>query len=127
MKPAQFMKKYISHIKTEWNTNKPGFSTFLMLLNPIMISLINFITFEPTGLSLNLLLFKTNTEATKNKNNRIQTLGSVSYTHLRAHETVLDLVCRLLLEKKKNSNHTLLYTIVNKYKHITQRNTKPYL
>eukprot|EP00657_Telonema_sp_P-1_P004937 TRINITY_DN2195_c0_g1_i2.p1 TRINITY_DN2195_c0_g1~~TRINITY_DN2195_c0_g1_i2.p1 ORF type:complete len:108 (+),score=49.92 TRINITY_DN2195_c0_g1_i2:30-353(+) len=25
---------------------------------------------------------------------------SVSYTHLRAHETVLDLVCRLLLEKK---------------------------
>ena len=24
----------------------------------------------------------------------------VSYTHLRAHETVLDIVCRLLLEKK---------------------------
>ena len=24
----------------------------------------------------------------------------VSYTHLRAHETVLDLVCRLLLEKR---------------------------
>ena len=31
---------------------------------------------------------------------------SVSYTHLRAHETVLDLVCRLLLEKKKNKQHT---------------------
>ena len=30
--------------------------------------------------------------------------GSVSYTHLRAHETVLDLVCRLLLEKKKQNN-----------------------
>ena len=30
----------------------------------------------------------------------------VSYTHLRAHETVLDLVCRLLLEKKQNSNNT---------------------
>src|SRR5664280_3069092 len=28
---------------------------------------------------------------------------SVSYTHLRAHETVLDLVCRLLLEKKKKN------------------------
>ena len=27
----------------------------------------------------------------------------VSYTHLRAHETVLDLVCRLLLEKKTNN------------------------
>ena len=26
--------------------------------------------------------------------------GTVSYTHLRAHETVLELVCRLLLEKK---------------------------
>eukprot|EP00831_Metopus_contortus_P053837 TRINITY_DN45247_c0_g1_i1.p2 TRINITY_DN45247_c0_g1~~TRINITY_DN45247_c0_g1_i1.p2 ORF type:complete len:112 (+),score=21.70 TRINITY_DN45247_c0_g1_i1:114-449(+) len=28
--------------------------------------------------------------------------GPVSYTHLRAHETSLHLVCRLLLEKKKN-------------------------
>src|SRR5450756_3027547 len=27
----------------------------------------------------------------------------VSYTHLRAHETRHDLVCRLLLEKKKNN------------------------
>ena len=32
----------------------------------------------------------------------------VSYTHLRAHETVLDLVCRLLLEKKKHKiTHSL--------------------
>ena len=30
-----------------------------------------------------------------------KTFNTVSYTHLRAHETVLDLVCRLLLEKKK--------------------------
>ena len=30
----------------------------------------------------------------------------VSYTHLRAHETVLDLVCRLLLEKK-NQTHNI--------------------
>ena len=29
---------------------------------------------------------------------------AVSYTHLRAHETVLDLVCRLLLEKKKTTD-----------------------
>ena len=28
-------------------------------------------------------------------------LDPVSYTHLRAHETVLELVCRLLTEKKK--------------------------
>eukprot|EP00657_Telonema_sp_P-1_P010913 TRINITY_DN5601_c0_g1_i1.p1 TRINITY_DN5601_c0_g1~~TRINITY_DN5601_c0_g1_i1.p1 ORF type:complete len:154 (-),score=53.97 TRINITY_DN5601_c0_g1_i1:80-541(-) len=33
---------------------------------------------------------------------RLAQSGPVSYTHLRAHETVLDLVCRLLLEKKKN-------------------------
>ena len=31
----------------------------------------------------------------------VDDLDAVSYTHLRAHETVLDLVCRLLLEKKK--------------------------
>ena len=37
-------------------------------------------------------------------------VSPVSYTHLRAHETVLDLVCRLLLEKKKNyTNDTLDY------------------
>ena len=33
---------------------------------------------------------------------------AVSYTHLRAHETVLDLVCRLLLEKKKKTRHISL-------------------
>ena len=31
----------------------------------------------------------------------LRAAGAVSYTHLRAHETVLDLVCRLLLAKKK--------------------------
>src|SRR5665647_3975595 len=30
--------------------------------------------------------------------------GTVSYTHLRAHETDSSLVCRLLLEKKKKKN-----------------------
>src|SRR5665811_2510877 len=29
----------------------------------------------------------------------VKSFVPVSYTHLRAHETVLDLVCRLLLEK----------------------------
>ena len=36
---------------------------------------------------------------------------AVSYTHLRAHETVLDLVCRLLLEKKNNKTHYLASTL----------------
>ena len=43
-----------------------------------------------------------------------QAIDPVSYTHLRAHETVLDLVCRLLLEKKKQR----IPTDVNK--HIQQ-------
>ena len=43
----------------------------------------------------------------KYNNKKLTEMGAedivpVSYTHLRAHETVLDLVCRLLLEKKKN-------------------------
>ena len=33
-------------------------------------------------------------------------ITSVSYTHLRAHETEADLVCRLLLEKKNFFNDT---------------------
>ena len=33
---------------------------------------------------------------------RLDRSGTVSYTHLRAHETKANLVCRLLLEKKKN-------------------------
>ena len=32
-----------------------------------------------------------------------ETSFAVSYTHLRAHETRSNLVCRLLLEKKKKS------------------------
>ena len=37
----------------------------------------------------------------------------VSYTHLRAHETVLDLVCRLLLEKKNTSGNITQLTYHN--------------
>ena len=43
---------------------------------------------------------------------------SVSYTHLRAHETVLDLVCRLLLEKKKNRKPNTTYIV-----HVTYNQT----
>src|SRR5665648_1224595 len=47
-------------------------------------------------------------EAAKDKKEELNKLvgsgyaNAVSYTHLRAHETRHDLVCRLLLEKKKN-------------------------
>ena len=46
----------------------------------------------------------------------------VSYTHLRAHETVLDLVCRLLLEKKKKNTNTL-HKSKTTYNNKTQRGT----
>ena len=56
----------------------------------------------------------------------------VSYTHLRAHETVLDLVCRLLLEKKRNetkrnetkSNQTIPYHTIPY--HTIPCHTMPY-
>ena len=34
---------------------------------------------------------------------------AVSYTHLRAHETKANLVCRLLLEKKKKTYWKQVY------------------
>ena len=37
----------------------------------------------------------------------VEDLEAVSYTHLRAHETVLDIVCRLLLEKKNNKTYNV--------------------
>ena len=37
----------------------------------------------------------------------VRPLRTNSYTHLRAHETVLDLVCSLLLEKKPHESSTL--------------------
>ena len=45
---------------------------------------------------------------------------AVSYTHLRAHETVLDIVCRLLLEKKNTNNTTKNSTHINS-KHRTMQ------
>ena len=45
------------------------------------------------------------------KLNEVDVAGTpVSYTHLRAHETALELVCRLLLLKKKK--HTPTHTQV---------------
>ena len=44
------------------------------------------------------------TDTTRSSESTERIMGvSVSYTHLRAHETVLDLVCRLLLEKKQKT------------------------
>ena len=59
----------------------------------------------------------------RNAGNQLAAFGStglvvaVSYTHLRAHETVLELVCRLLLEKKKTN-------LINVIEPITLRKPK---
>eukprot|EP00657_Telonema_sp_P-1_P006142 TRINITY_DN24278_c0_g1_i1.p2 TRINITY_DN24278_c0_g1~~TRINITY_DN24278_c0_g1_i1.p2 ORF type:complete len:101 (+),score=35.49 TRINITY_DN24278_c0_g1_i1:236-538(+) len=61
---------------------------------------------KPSSMLSNLQMYQSsadfnfNTDPTAIKTG-IRDIGSVSYTHLRAHETVLDLVCRLLLENKK--------------------------
>ena len=51
-------------------------------------------------------MFEAGTLLTEDIVDAIEAAGidAVSYTHLRAHETVLDLVCRLLLEKKKTKH-----------------------
>ena len=49
--------------------------------------------------------------------------GAVSYTHLRAHETVLDLVCRLLLEKTYDQDVMIpsVYHNVMDNRHLANR------
>eukprot|EP00657_Telonema_sp_P-1_P006352 TRINITY_DN24773_c0_g1_i1.p1 TRINITY_DN24773_c0_g1~~TRINITY_DN24773_c0_g1_i1.p1 ORF type:complete len:124 (-),score=39.08 TRINITY_DN24773_c0_g1_i1:11-382(-) len=61
-------------------------------------------------------------EAGDGKKKVVGGVTTVSYTHLRAHETVLDLVCRLLLEKKKNVNmNELVKSEDIMYKYSRQR------
>ena len=53
--------------------------------------------FKPSNRTIGIFIPETNPDRTEIP----PVPDAVSYTHLRAHETVLDLVCRLLLEKKK--------------------------
>ena len=67
-------------------------------------SLIRLFSFVEEGDWSAVQLRKSVTNVSKNFLTSCQSMemamDAVSYTHLRAHETVLDLVCRLLLEKK---------------------------
>src|SRR5665648_1125583 len=51
----------------------------------------------------NVLFVGTKKQAQESIKNEAERCGTVSYTHLRAHETRHDLVCRLLLEKKNKN------------------------
>src|SRR5665648_163088 len=58
---------------------------------------------SPRILLIILLLFAFSSQVNAQSSQTFNTAGtytSVSYTHLRAHETRHDIVCRLLLEKK---------------------------
>src|SRR5450756_3063272 len=62
-----------------------------------------------------------------NASEETKTMFPVSYTHLRAHETRHDIVCRLLLEKKKRQQKNTQNEFnkkKNKKKTIKQTNTK---
>ena len=73
-------------------------------LNDLNVSRETFLDFENY---ISLILEKNKkiniiSQNTASKNAIIERhIIAVSYTHLRAHETCADLVCRLLLEKKK--------------------------
>ena len=70
---------------------------------------------KPLPILLATLLLITVVYFSTPTNKKSGTETAVSYTHLRAHETVLDLVCRLLLEKKKNNHaHTEFQVYHNK-------------
>ena len=68
-------------------------------------------------------------EPQKNGELKAKGAASVSYTHLRAHETVLDLVCRLLLEKKKHKKATAnepTASILLIYHHLSLHHLTPH-
>jgi len=100
------------------------FNKALTILYIIVLAMILIELFEFWGLAVILMLFLVITlvqkisiesrveETEKARKNMIDLItekldvfsnriGAVSYTHLRAHETLRYLVCRLLLEKKK--------------------------
>src|SRR5665648_1142891 len=69
-------------------------NNFLRIENEQMIQILSFDNNQVVPTSV---FSKELNEELINKNS----IAPVSYTHLRAHETRHDLVCRLLLEKKK--------------------------
>src|SRR5674476_719306 len=58
-------------------------------------------SFEASNVDLDYLQTSKFRAQSSSLRGSIMIVGPVSYTHLRAHETGRNLVCRLLLEKKK--------------------------
>ena len=99
-------------------------SFFLLLLHVEFLAFLIFIVY--LGAIAVLFLFVImmfNIHILETRDNIIRYIP-VSYTHLRAHETVLDLVCRLLLEKK--NKYTNIYNSTNIIYHDTKYITVQY-
>eukprot|EP00825_Cyclidium_porcatum_P036081 TRINITY_DN37940_c0_g1_i1.p3 TRINITY_DN37940_c0_g1~~TRINITY_DN37940_c0_g1_i1.p3 ORF type:complete len:107 (-),score=2.21 TRINITY_DN37940_c0_g1_i1:27-347(-) len=86
------------------------FFIFISLLSSLMFLLFILLVFT---IAVFLLLFLTSTEIFFFRHSHW--FFAVSYTHLRAHETRHDLVCRLLLEKKKIIHYMLLLSLYYLY------------
>ena len=75
--------------------------------------------------ALTLLMGISFTSCLNSDNDYAPTVGgfvkAVSYTHLRAHETGRNLVCRLLLEKKKTNTLTACSSL---YVHVKDKVNK---
>src|SRR5664280_3265969 len=72
---------------------------------PVGLSIGSEIGYQRIGFFNNHWLFEIHPIIDKEFGRFYIAINPVSYTHLRAHETVLDLVCRLLLEKKKTNTY----------------------
>ncbi len=88
-----------------------GFSAFIMTILPVLLLIGVWIFFmnrmQGGGKGGAMGFGKSKAKMLTEKEGRVSFddvagIDAVTYTHLRAHETVLELVCRLLLEKKKD-------------------------
>ena len=80
-----------------WVTLQEQYETFLCVVDLHAITA----SYNPKELSQNTISTAALYVACGIDPNICSIFIPVSYTHLRAHETCADLVCRLLLEKKK--------------------------
>src|SRR5665648_153411 len=91
---------FISTVDTKYPLPKMPFlsqNTFFKITNFLLGDLLVFFLIVSTTLLTSCFGGSTICKFYKDKSSRW--FNSVSYTHLRAHETRHDLVCRLLLEK----------------------------
>ena len=98
LKKLKALDRLATRSTTTITRNTPQASVEIMIdLMPIELMI------QKTGISAYIRL-KTQLATPFDTNTKIKPhLQSVSYTHLRAHETGRNLVCRLLLEKKKRT------------------------